>query len=347
MRIIDGRGRWYKGNLHMHTTVSDGRLSPTEAIRLYREAGYDFIALTDHRLVNPTWIEEGERPLLVMSGSEYDTGHPKGSHSVYHILGIGMEHEPEIFYRSPYESKYPWPSPQEIVNAINAAGGAAILAHPAWSVMIPEEMFDLHGFAAAEIYNTYSGLPWMGDRADSSIYFDIWARGGRLVPATAADDSHHYTGEECRSYVMVNAGSLTQEAIVSAIRRGRFYASQGPRFRSLEVDDRTVTVTVEHGSEMAELSAEMTERGAGLAERDTGLAARDAGLAALSAEKASGGTITAVFLSNSPWGDDPIQRLGPENGYTASYHAGRQETYVRVMLIDTMGRKAWSSPFEV
>ncbi len=43
----------YKGNLHTHTTCSDGVRSPEEAIAAYREAGYDFLAITDHRLYTP------------------------------------------------------------------------------------------------------------------------------------------------------------------------------------------------------------------------------------------------------------------------------------------------------
>ncbi len=47
--ITDQFGKkWYKGNLHTHSTNSDGRLSPEEVIRLYREEDYDFLALTDH-----------------------------------------------------------------------------------------------------------------------------------------------------------------------------------------------------------------------------------------------------------------------------------------------------------
>lgn len=37
-----------KGALHCHTTCSDGRLAPLEVLRLYREQGFDFVALTDH-----------------------------------------------------------------------------------------------------------------------------------------------------------------------------------------------------------------------------------------------------------------------------------------------------------
>ena len=32
MKILENRGNWYKGNLHMHTTVSDGVLEPVDAI---------------------------------------------------------------------------------------------------------------------------------------------------------------------------------------------------------------------------------------------------------------------------------------------------------------------------
>ena len=42
-------GNWYKGNLHMHTTLSDGKIIPEEACDIYWEKGYDFIAMTDHR----------------------------------------------------------------------------------------------------------------------------------------------------------------------------------------------------------------------------------------------------------------------------------------------------------
>ena len=40
--------RWYKGNLHCHTYWSDGRAFPDQAVRSYRNAGYDFCAVTDH-----------------------------------------------------------------------------------------------------------------------------------------------------------------------------------------------------------------------------------------------------------------------------------------------------------
>ncbi|MBU7003944.1 MAG: hypothetical protein HXS50_00155, partial [Theionarchaea archaeon] len=51
------RGKWFRGNIHTHTTESDGRLSPSEVSEFYRSRGYDFLCLTDHNTVsNPTGL---------------------------------------------------------------------------------------------------------------------------------------------------------------------------------------------------------------------------------------------------------------------------------------------------
>ena len=41
-------GKFHRGNLHTHSTRSDGALAPDEVCRRYQAEGYDFIALTDH-----------------------------------------------------------------------------------------------------------------------------------------------------------------------------------------------------------------------------------------------------------------------------------------------------------
>ena len=38
----------FRGNLHCHSNRSDGTVAPEEVARAYREAGYDFILLSDH-----------------------------------------------------------------------------------------------------------------------------------------------------------------------------------------------------------------------------------------------------------------------------------------------------------
>ena len=40
--------KWYKGNIHTHTTESDGDASPERVVSWYRRHGYDFLVLSDH-----------------------------------------------------------------------------------------------------------------------------------------------------------------------------------------------------------------------------------------------------------------------------------------------------------
>ena len=47
IRGFSERGNWYKGNLHSHTTNSDGHLTPAESVRMFRDHGYSFLAFTE------------------------------------------------------------------------------------------------------------------------------------------------------------------------------------------------------------------------------------------------------------------------------------------------------------
>lgn len=82
-------------------------------------------------------------------------------------------------------------------------------------------------FDAIEIYNSVSD--WgMSDRAYSGLIVDMLATEGRIVPLLAVDDTHYYNGDQCRGMVMVEATDFDSQAIVRAIKAGRFYSTQGP-----------------------------------------------------------------------------------------------------------------------
>ena len=38
--------QWYKGNIHTHTTESDGDEDPHKVVSRYRRHGYDFLVLS-------------------------------------------------------------------------------------------------------------------------------------------------------------------------------------------------------------------------------------------------------------------------------------------------------------
>ena len=69
---LDKQGRrWYKGNLHAHTTVTDGKMSPEDCIKLYQSKGYDFLAITDHWQWRAGEMQDN---MLMISGVEYNIG---------------------------------------------------------------------------------------------------------------------------------------------------------------------------------------------------------------------------------------------------------------------------------
>jgi len=69
----------------------------------------------------------------------------------------------------------------------------------------------------------------MSRRPDSSLIVDMLASEGMILPLIAADDAHYYDGsDDCVSWIMVSAEDCTRERLLPAIRRGDFYATQGP-----------------------------------------------------------------------------------------------------------------------
>ncbi len=229
MHLFDDNKPFFKGNLHCHSTQSDGVLPPEEVKAFYRDLGYDFLAITDHRrLSEPTHMEGC---MLMLSGMEMDFMLPAES---LHIIGIGMSEKINRYDLTR--------GPQYCIDMFRHCGGRAIVAHPAWSLNTTDTLCAIQNATAAEIYNSVSTLPWNGDRADSSVLLDIAASHGAMYNFVASDDSHHYNGEAGRSFTMVQADELTQEGLFEALDAGRFYCSQGPVFEQIEVKDNLLEV---------------------------------------------------------------------------------------------------------
>lgn len=206
----------YKIGLHIHTTLSDGRATPEAAAKIYKDAGFDAIAITDHWKYHP---EDTLSGLKILSGCEYNVGASDTAVNVMHIVGVGMKDAPQLDKTA---------SRQEIIDAIIASGGTAILAHPAWSLNTPAEAMALSGFSAIEIYNSVSNAG-QSSRPYSGYFVDLLANEGVVYPLVAADDVHYYGKDDAvKSYIMVKADSDSQADLLKAVRNGDFYATQGP-----------------------------------------------------------------------------------------------------------------------
>ena len=209
-----------KLGLHQHTTRSDGRLSPEAVAALYRDAGYDAIALTDHWVYGEADVISG---LPILPGAEYNIGMRDTGKGIYHVLCLFADRAPSLSYED-FKSV----TVQEIIDRIHEAGGLAVLAHPAWSLNTFESVKNMQGIDAIEIYNTVSRNIL---RDDASLLIDLYAAHGARFPLVATDDFHHgepVGGIEPTAFIMVECDSVAPPALKKAILEGRYYASTGP-----------------------------------------------------------------------------------------------------------------------
>jgi len=226
MNIFQSDRPFWKGNLHCHSTMSDGAKSPEDVAAIYREHGYDFLAITDHRCITVPQARV-EDSLLLIPGIELDYALPR---ETVHIVGINVTKDlPQKVCRDA--------GPQAGIDAIRACGGRAILAHPYWSRDSMETLLGFEGVAAAEVCNT-GAFP----RQDSSEILDLAATHGRLYRFVATDDAHSYERDACANYIMVQAQELTPQAVVHAIDEGRYYSTQGPRIEQITLTEEKITI---------------------------------------------------------------------------------------------------------
>lgn len=254
--VFSPEGRFYKGNLHAHTTLSDGRVSPEACIELFKQHGYDFLSITDHRKWFPGYEDE---EILVVPGTEFDRNMLKGRPEyAYHITGVGL---PRPLTQTNETS------PQEIVDMIKAEGALCTLAHPSWSMMTFEMCAELKHYDAIEIYNTVSDV--YSGRGYSDLYVDMLASAGIYKLITAVDDCHFYdldpergfvNRDACVGYIMVQAEERTWPALYRAIMAGRFFASQGPSITRLAYDREGVLVETSDAAVIRFMSNELYDR---------------------------------------------------------------------------------------
>ncbi len=107
-----------KGALHVHTTCSDGSLSIREAVDVYENLGFDFIALTDHDfLLRPDCYEAISAlttSLIIFKGVEL-TVFEKG---YVHVNRISGDREVLHIFNHPADLDLPVPKVIERITSV-------------------------------------------------------------------------------------------------------------------------------------------------------------------------------------------------------------------------------------
>jgi hypothetical protein len=290
-------GKFWRGNLHTHSTRSDGRRSPEEVCKMYREAGYDFLALTDHFVASCGWPITDTRlfrteTFTTLIGAEIHTAqHGMELGNTWHLVAVGLPFE---FAQAPEEETGP-----ELAKRALEAGAFVVAAHPQWFAMTERDLLSLDDIHGLEIYNASASDD--NDCAESAYMLDlVLARGKRLF-ACATDDAHFIPNsrERLAGWVMVKSETLEPDALLAALKAGDFYSSTGPEI---------VDMSLEPGKHLA-VRCSPADR---------------------------------VFVMGIP---TEYKSVGEQGMTEAEFDlTGWRSPYLRVLVRDAFGRKAWSNP---
>ena len=230
-----------KGALHCHTTRSDGQGEPGDVIRLHKQNGYDFMALTDHRRYNYENFAP-ETDMLIVPGMELDGNLPGGRVHCFHEVCIGPSRENGNGYAQDqrFETvRMNEPTEfQPTLDGLHANNNMTLYCHPQWSGTPTREFEQLRGNFAMEIWNT--GCVMENDQDQDAAYWDEILYGGGRLWGVATDDGHSMD-QHCRGWVMVNA-KRDLDAILAALKDGAFYSSTGPEIYDFRIEDGMAVV---------------------------------------------------------------------------------------------------------
>jgi predicted metal-dependent phosphoesterase TrpH len=255
--VAPAMARWrpFKGDLHMHTTGSDGKALPLAMARRARQVGHDFIAITDHDNYEPSRqamaaVAQAGIDLLVLGGEEVTIRENGG-----HILSLNatggvsaLQREPgaeaqraaiidhEIGPRQLVHPLTPaqYASAVWVIRKIRELGGLAIIAHPYWmgtaAKYYPprctvEQLLDDRLCDGIEVLG---GSPNSeGNRLAIASYAREAAR-GHLLSVVAGSDAHCEADVGARYWTIALCERLDVSSIVQAIAQRRTVACDAP-----------------------------------------------------------------------------------------------------------------------
>ncbi len=226
---------WYRGNIHTHTTESDGDAEPEKVAAWYREHGYDFLVLSDHNhltLLDYGNGRDGSPGPLMIPGEEVTVRMNEGNIPV-HLNAIGISRVIESTDTGDVATTL-----QANIDAIRDAGGISSINHPSYRWAFDHEpIIKTRGASLLEVFNAAVEcnnypIPMPGHITPSQIWDHVLSAGVPIF-GVASDDSHHYHDftpdmhNPGRGWVMVESDTLESESIVEAMASGRFYSSTG------------------------------------------------------------------------------------------------------------------------
>lgn len=237
LSAFQAKGRFFRGNLHGHSTRSDGTIDPDEVCRRYKAAGYDFVAVTDHFLecfdfpmTDTTRFRDGAFTTIL--GAEMHAPKTRKG-EVWHILAVNL---PVDFAATGANETGP-----ELARRCAEAGAFVAVAHPAWYQLELADAESIDVAHAIEVYNHSSQMT--ADRGDGTALLEEILCTGRGLGCIATDDSHWHVDDAFGGWVMVKSEANEPEALTAALKTGQYYASQGPEIHDIRREGSSLRIS--------------------------------------------------------------------------------------------------------
>jgi hypothetical protein len=231
-----------RGNLHTHTSRSDGDSSPHAVYSWYRDHGYDFVIVTDHNtFTDPDEFRSVERPGFIVIGGEEIT-----------MRGAGREvHVNALCTHGPVPGGKFGTAALALVHGVAEArrvGGVALINHPnfTWGL----QSSDISAAGGANLIEIESGHPSVHTEGNDSHLsheglWDASLTAGLDFMGVAVDDAHHFKAGRAgpgRAWVEVFAEHLDEASICGALDNGMLYASTGASLRRITITEDAYTI---------------------------------------------------------------------------------------------------------
>lgn len=272
--LLPEKANQYKANMHCHSTVSDGKLTPLQIKEAYKANGYSIVAYTDHDVLlghtelrdddflplhgyEMEFTETDDKPTsfkktchLCLVALEPDNLTQVCYHRTKYAIGNGGSYRDRIVFdesEPDFEREH---DPDIINNAIKKARDAGFFVtynHPCWSLENYGDYSRYENLNAMEIYNNSCIVGGFYDYNEKE--YDEMLRDGKRLFCVGGDDNHDSKPFESRrndsfgAFTVVLAEKLEYKAVADALLSGNFYASMGPEIRELWYEDGFIHVT--------------------------------------------------------------------------------------------------------
>ena len=251
--LLKKNGKFYKANLHCHTIISDGQMTPEQVKDYYKKAGYSIVAYTDHnKYITHEDLKDSD--FLPVAGFEadfhtYDSEGKKTRVRTCHINFYPENPDTAIQLKEP--KIYDVDIINKYISDMKKNGWICALNHPTWSLQPTEDVCKICGITAMEIYN--NGCEKLYNNGYSYSHYFQYLHVGKRAFAVATDDNHCGLDENGKilarddtlnGFIYISMPELSHQAFIKAYKEGSFYPSTGAEFKELYIDEENDELVV-------------------------------------------------------------------------------------------------------